>query len=76
MLNTLCQGRIQDLKKEGAQRLRRLAPRIFLVNLGLFKEIDAKRGGRAPPAPPPLWIRACMYYAFQVLHMSGRYKVD
>ena len=25
---------------------------------GLFKEFGAKTGGRAPPAPPPLWIRA------------------
>ena len=25
---------------------------------GLFEEFGTKRGGRAPPAPSPLWIRA------------------
>ena len=48
-------GRIQDLKKEGAQGIRGLVFKLFLANLGDFQEIGAKRSGRArPPAPPPL----------------------
>ena len=55
---TQMQGRIQDLKKEWAQGgLRARPPRFFCSFRGLFKDFDAKRGRRAPPAPP-LWIRA------------------
>ena len=44
-------GRIRDLKKEGVQGVRVLAPNIILANLGdlIFKEFGAKRGGHAPP---------------------------
>ena len=42
------------------------APRIFFCQFGgLFKEIGAKRSGRAPPAPP-LCIRACISVLFIV----------
>ena len=45
------QGRIQDLKKEGAHWLRGLTPKPFLANFrGFFKGLGAKRGGRAPPS--------------------------
>ena len=30
----------------------------FGQSRGLFNEFGTKRGGHAPPAPPPLWIRA------------------
>ena len=60
------QGRIQDLKKERAQGGSEARPQDFF---GQFREFGTKRGGRAPPsvsapgrappAPGPLWIRAC-----------------
>ena len=53
------QGRIQDWKKEGAQGVRGLAPKIFLANLGDFsKYLAQKELGVRPPAPP-LWFCAC-----------------
>ena len=49
------QGQIQDLKQEGAQGVRGLAPKIFLANLGDFsKYLAQKKVGRAPPCAPPL----------------------
>ena len=50
----LLQGRIQDLKKEGAQWLRGLAPKTFLANLGDFlKNLGQKGVGVRPLRPPP-----------------------
>ena len=44
------QGRIQDLKKEGAQWLCGLAPKIILANLGNFlKNLGQKGVGMRPP---------------------------
>ena len=50
----LLQGRIQDLKRRGR---RWLGGEFLGIFRGLFKEFDAKTGGRAPP---PLWIRVCV----------------
>ena len=47
------QGRIQDLKKEGAQWLRGPAPKTFLVKSGDFLNNLGQKGvGVRPPAPP------------------------
>ena len=47
------QGRIQDLKKEGAQWLRGLAPKTFLANLEDFlKNLGQKGVGLRPLGPP------------------------
>ena len=47
------QGRIQDLKKEGAQGVRGLAPKIFLANLGDFSKNLAQKGMGVRPLRPP-----------------------
>ena len=61
MTEALYQGRIQDLKKEGAQGVRGLTPKIFLANLRDFAKILAQKGvGMRPLRPPPHWIRACI----------------
>ena len=60
----LCvQGRVQDLKKEGAQVARGGGEflDIFRPIRGLLKEFVAKTGGRAPPPPPPLDPRLVFY---------------
>ena len=50
------QGGIQDLKKGGGAGGSGARPQDFFCQFrGLFKELGAIRGGRAPP---PLWIRA------------------
>ena len=49
------QGRIQDLKKEGAQGV---PPKIFSVNLGDFSKYLAQRELGVRPPAPPLWFRA------------------
>ena len=56
---TLVQGRIQDLKKEGAQWLRGLAPNTFLANLGDFLKNFGQKGVgvRPPPLDPRLLVR-------------------
>ena len=47
------QGRIQDLEKEGAQGVWRLAPMILLAHFGDFlKNLAQKRVGVRLPAPP------------------------
>ena len=65
--NISYQGRIQDLKKEGAQGNR---GRIFLhilANLGGFlKNLAQKRVGVRPPSP--LWIRAWLFHPLTPLH--------
>ena len=53
---SLDQGRIQDLKMEGAQGVRGLVPKIFLANLGDFLKNLAQKG---VGWRPPLCIRAC-----------------
>ena len=49
------QGRIQDLKKKGAQGDRGNVPKTFLANLGDFLKSFAQKG---VGVGPPLWIRA------------------
>ena len=46
------QGRIQDLKKEGAQGVRGLAPKIFLANFGDFSKYLAQKELGVRPPPP------------------------
>ena len=46
------QGRIQDLKKEGAQGVRGLAPKAFLANSGDFLNNLAQKGVGVRPPPP------------------------
>ena len=47
------QGQIRDLKKEGAQEVRGLAPKYFFYQFrGLLKEFGVKTYGRGPPVPP------------------------
>ena len=52
----IIQGRIQDLKKEGVQWLRRLAPKTFLANLGDFVQNVGQKGVSVRPPPPPLCV--------------------
>ena len=40
---------------------------------GLFKEFGAKRGGRAPPAPPSGSAPGCCFFA-EVLHKGHYYS--
>ena len=51
-LVTDTQGRIQDLKKEGAQWLRGLAPNTFLAKLGDFLKNFRQKGVGVRPLPP------------------------
>ena len=51
-VNTDTQGRIQDLKKEGAQWLRGLAPNTFLAKLGDFLKNFRQKGVGVRPLPP------------------------
>ena len=46
------QGRIQNLKKEGAQWLRGLAPNTFLAKLGDFSKNFRQKGVGVRPLPP------------------------
>ena len=62
------EGRIQDLKKEGAQRVGGSPTQAFLTILGqfrgLFKEFGTKKGGRAPPPLNPRLMSTILRYDY------------